>query len=353
MRLSTTATRTSSARISCVALALLASGPFTAALPSQLSQPAAIMKGGFLGWGAPAPPPLPLLPSATTSEVAASMISGGDLLSRSGLLSPASPEGWRIVLAGSFALFFAFTSLPGRLDTKLGRPKKEDMRFFTPSGWAFAIWGPIFLLEMVMAATAALAPASLVGPAGNAWLVQMAPNYAAAALHQVVWTMCFREWAMKKLWIPATCLTLAAFGLFSAHGAIVRGLSVADSVSAWGYIAAAVPVGLHFGWMCCAAVLSWNNVLNSVGAKRHVQMTAAIASCYGAAALLGGVSVMRKDPLPALVGCWALYAVSTGHEVLRGAIDALAFDSLNLSAKVASGLSLLAAGAAFVLARMA
>ncbi len=39
----------------------------------------------------------------------------------------------------------------GRLDTVLGRPKAMDRRFFTPAGWAFAIWGPIFLGELLLA----------------------------------------------------------------------------------------------------------------------------------------------------------------------------------------------------------
>ena len=58
------------------------------------------------------------------------------------------------------------------------------------------------------------------------WLVQMAPSYAVAALHQVLWCGAFRDWAINKLWIPASLLTLAAVGLFSAHGTLTRALSV-------------------------------------------------------------------------------------------------------------------------------
>lgn len=90
--------------------------------------------------------------------------------------------GWRLVLGGSFLIFFVCTSIPGRLDTKLGKPKKEDMRFFTPSPWAFAIWGPIFLGEMAMAASVALAPGSMAGTAGTGWLQEMAPSYAVTSL---------------------------------------------------------------------------------------------------------------------------------------------------------------------------
>jgi len=337
-----------------VALALLLLSPLASAVSlireHNLRAPTLHLRGGGMWGSKPAAPIYPPLPVATGGENVSSVVSGANLLADSGIAT--SLDGWRMVLAGSFALFFAFTSLPGRLDTKLGRPKREDGRFFTPSGWAFAIWGPIFLLEMVMSVSAAVAPGSLFGPAGGEWLTQMAPGYAAAALHQVVWTMTFRDWALDKLWIPATSLTLAAFGLYSAHGAVTRALTVQGSMSWYGFAVAAVPVGMHFGWMCCAAVLSWNNVLNQIKAKRDVQLTAATASCYAAAALLGNVAVNRRDPIPALVGCWALYAVSTGHEILRGAVDELALNALNLTAKLCSGISFVAAVAAFAVARL-
>lgn len=102
---------------------------------------------------------------------------------------------------------------------------------------------------------------------------------------------------------------------------------------------------MHFGWITCAAALSWNNYLNRSGASRSVQLTTAIATCYGAAAILGHVSFWGRNPIPALVSAWALWAVSTGHEVLRGAVDALSLDTLNLTARAMSGVSLLAAAA--------
>jgi len=38
--------------------------------------------------------------------------------------------------------------------THAGRPKREDLRFFTPAGFTFAIWAPIFLGELLMALSA-------------------------------------------------------------------------------------------------------------------------------------------------------------------------------------------------------
>lgn len=66
-------------------------------------------------------------------------------------------------VVGSYTAFFLANTIPGRLDTKLGRPKKSDMRFFTPSGWAFAIWAPIFLGEIILSATAIVYPGIVTG----------------------------------------------------------------------------------------------------------------------------------------------------------------------------------------------
>ena len=40
---------------------------------------------------------------------------------------------------------------------------------------------------------------------------------------------------------------------------------------------------------------------------------------------------------PSLTAAWALYGVSKGHEVLRGAVDKVALDSLNNVATLCSG----------------
>ena len=89
----------------------------------------------------------------------------------------------QVLLSGSYAVFFAANLIPGRLDTKLGRPKREDMRFFTPAGWAFAIWAPIFLGEMLMSFSTFVP--SILAPAGSDWMQKTAPYYAAACMSQV------------------------------------------------------------------------------------------------------------------------------------------------------------------------
>ncbi len=81
-------------------------------------------------------------------------------------------------------------------------------------------------------------------------------------------------------------------------------------MTALGYWLARVPVGMHFGWITAAAVLSWNNQLAAAGVAAALRLTAAIASCYAAFAALAAAAAAARDPVPALVAAWALTAVS-------------------------------------------
>ena len=243
-------------------------------------------------------------------------------------------QAYQLLISLSYALFFCANLIPGRLDTKLGRPKKEDLRFFTPAGFTFAIWAPIFLGEMLMAFSVFIP--GLIATPGSLWLQDMAPSYAAASLYQALWCLAFREWALKYQWVPASLLTLAAVALYRAHFHIAASYS-AGTGTLWGLVACRIPVALHFGWITAAAALSWNGQLAAMGTAVEVRLTAAIATCFVAALFLGGTAMSRREGWPALTAAWALYGVSKGHEVLRGAVDKLALDALNNVATLCSG----------------
>ena len=243
-------------------------------------------------------------------------------------------QAYQLLISLGYTLFFCANLIPGRLDAKLGRPKREDLRFFTPAGFTFAIWAPIFLGELLMAISA-LAPDSLVVP-GSSWLQDMAPSYAAASIYQALWCLAFREWALKYQWVPATLLTLAAVALYRAHFHIATSYS-AGAGTIWSLVACRIPVALHFGWITAAAALSWNGQIAAMGTPVEVRLTAALATCFVAALFLGFTAISRREGWPALTASWALYGVSKGHEVLRGAVDNLAIDTLNSVATLCSG----------------
>lgn len=241
---------------------------------------------------------------------------------------------YQLLISLGYAVFFAANLIPGRLDSKLGRPKREDLRFFTPAGFTFAVWAPIFLGELLMSVSV-LVPATLA-TSGSGWLQDMAPSYAAASMYQAMWCLAFREWALQYQWVPASLLTLAAVALYRAHFHIATSYA-AGTGTIWGLLACRIPVALHFAWITAAAALSWNGQLAAMGMAVEVRLTAAITTCFMAALFLSATSLSRREGWPALTAAWALYGVSKGHEVLRGAVDSLALDTLNNVATLCAG----------------
>jgi len=329
------------------------------ALPSSSSSPNLSLRGG--GFFNRMPPKKeeapPRVPTMTDRVRAAGVLGPAAAASYSAMqISPEwlstelgfGLQRWQILLSGSYALFFAANLLPGRLDTKLGRPKKEDMRFFTPAGWAFAIWGPIFLGELLMSFWV-FAPRTLA-PAGAGWLREVAPYYAAASISQALWCISFREWALPMLWVPATLLSVSAAFMFGAHAHLADAATGGGGATFWGHLVFRIPATMHFGWLCAAALLSWNNHLSTIkGFSTQMRAATCIGTCYAAAGALAWISVQRQDGIPSLVGAWSLWAVSKGHEVLRGAVDNTLLDTVNTSAAVCAVASLFAAAAAWIL----
>lgn len=179
----------------------------------------------------------------------------------------------------------------------------------------------------MLMAFSALAPASLATP-GSVWLQDMAPSYAAASLYQALWCLAFREWAIRYQWVPASLLTMAAVALYRAHFHVASSYS-AGTGTIWGLFACRIPVALHFSWITAAAALSWNGQLAAMGIAMEIRLTAAVTTCFAAAWFLSATAISRREGWPALTAAWALYGVSKGHEVLRGAVDSLALDTLN------------------------
>ena len=217
------------------------------------------------------------------------------------------------------------------------------------SGWAFKIWGLILLGEMGMAigtlTTLGLnflrsnfwllrysvifnlyiscthTDASLLQLSGAKCLLAATPHYAAASVCQMLWCVAFRPWARGAQWAPATLLTLATAFLYRVHSALSPAMATANDGEAGltilGSLLARIPMGLHFGWLTAAALVSWNSYLSAAGVAAARRLTAAIASCYAAAGLLSTASWEARDPIPAIVAAWALVSVSQVSGCMR------------------------------------
>jgi hypothetical protein len=292
------------------------------------------------------------MPDLRDAGVAAVVAAAGGLalglvkLGASGWLARgvfAGLKGWQVLNAGAFAVNLASVSVPGRVDgemaaeaqraaraaktaktadtadTPAGIPRDHWSRgLFSPAGWAFAIWGVIFLGETVFTAAQALPD---LDPNAAATYMAVSPWWAAACGLQALWCVAFRPWTRppRRFWLSGALLAAESVALAGAH-AKLRAAVHAIPLSA--YLCCHLPLSLHFGWITAATVLSLNSFVAVAGASPRTKIATARASAWGSLAAGAAVTVTTGDPVYALTLAWALAAVAAdGGKSARDAVD--------------------------------
>ena len=135
--------------------------------------------------------------------------------------------------------------MPGRSD---GKSWKEtiSVRFFTPSAYAFAIWAPIFLGELLL--TFYQLGSGRLAPKLQPYLAKLAPPLAQAFAAQSLWCIAFRPWVGRMQFVPSALLALTAVGLARVHK-VLREAVAAGVVRPVDYLIVHLPLSLHFGWV--------------------------------------------------------------------------------------------------------
>ena len=221
-------------------------------------------------------------------------------LSGSGWLASTTPvlgaKGWQILNVGAYALSVASVSAPGRVDDEMAAQARRRARAadpaagtgiprdhwsrgrFAPAGWAFAIWGAIFLGEAVFAATCA---APLLGrpppdDASAAVYAAVAPWWALACGLQSLWCAAFRPAfrAPRRFWISAALLFAEAGALGGAYVAC-RAFAAEDAMPLGAYWRCHFPLAMHFGWIAAAALVNANSFARVAGDARARGIAAA------------------------------------------------------------------------------
>lgn len=230
----------------------------------------------------------------------------------SGLSHPAR---WQ-VLNTAFMIFNVFAvSQPGRLD-QVPPDETAKRSFLRPAGYAFAIWGLIYLGEVAW---------FLVGqfflPAGLDDVTFYATAslwWAGACICQSLWCLTFRPaWRSSGLlWVSALCLGGAAFCL-SRTDALLRMCSFPSGRLA---TLARGPIAIHFGWLCAATLVNFNGWAAEL---KQLPLSAmlglALASELGAALLGSCLALQRGSQALALTVAWALTAVAVKARELKAA----------------------------------
>jgi hypothetical protein len=215
------------------------------------------------------------------------------------------------------------------LGDPIGERSDSVRTLITPSGWAFAIWGPLFLGSAVFAIWQAL-PAQR----DNALLDRIAWPAAVALAAQGIWAT-YTQFA-NLTFISALIILVSLGGLLVC----LRALSRADALSTGERWFAALVLSALAAWLTAASIvnISASLVYHGVGGGFANPLAAAVM--VGVGGVLAALAVARSkgNPWYALVFCWALAAIyyRGGQEAQIIALACIASGALVLVVTLAS-----------------
>jgi hypothetical protein len=242
-----------------------------------------------------------------------------------------------VARALSYSINIASVSVPGRMDGDASEMKEGPMSarkgtsLVTPRGWAFAIWGPIFLGELI----SVLAPFFSLHHATkkNEWMVNTIRTtsgpFIRAQLFQSLWCAAFRpKYTGYARWISTGMLSMTALCLNEAHRTLtlssLSSFSSSTEKSVTDILIYSLPIALHFGWTTAASLVNLNGSIshfsNTLSQKtRNIigHLSVGLATCVGLF-----ITIQRHAPIYGGVIAWALSAVADSmNQRLMGGVD--------------------------------
>jgi hypothetical protein len=201
---------------------------------------------------------------------------------------------------------------PGNGDMDPAELDRRSRTLVAPDGWAFAIWGPIFIGELVFCASHLLLaePGSAAASSVSEVVQRASGGFMASQIFQTLWTASFRpKYKGKYVFVSSALLTAIAVSLSRAHAAFTSS-SAYDNKDYWLYF---LPMTLHFGWTTAASLVNWNGSIASLkevgglGLAVSGHLSVVIATAAGV-----GITLYRGAPVFGLVIAWALTACASG-----------------------------------------
>lgn len=223
----------------------------------------------------------------------------------------------RVLNLLAYTLNFISVSRPGRMD---GQSTADDgvlsprngRTLVAPAGWAFAIWGPIFLGEAIgVAAQFFIWESNAANQPLIRLLKKTSGSFITANLFQSLWCATFRpKYDGKKMFVSVGMLAATAYSLSRVHH-VFTSSSMMSSFNNVQYGLFFFPMALHFGWTTAASLVNLNGAIamNEKSSKAFIAIVGQI-SVIGATALGIYLACQRDAPVYSGVIAWALSAVA-------------------------------------------
>ena len=186
---------------------------------------------------------------------------------------------------------------------------RQGRTLLPPAGWAFVIWGPIFLGELLMVSSQTTLAE---GHALEETIRRITGPYVLAQAFQSLWTASFRPKYNEGFYKYVSALNLAgiALSLSFCHQAFVTSKVSFSNLEYGMYF---LPLALHFGWTTAASLVNVNGMFamdDQVSARSVAWL--GHASVAAATALGVAITLARTAPVYGGVIAWALSAVASG-----------------------------------------
>jgi len=228
------------------------------------------------------------------------------------------------------------------IDDKYALQRKEGMQqmgisapcgrtLLPPAPWAFIIWAPIYIGELIMVSSPFLL--KRMSRDTEHIIRDITGPFLLAQIFQSLWCASFRpKYDRRRIYKYLSVLNLGgtALSLSFCHNAFTSSTSRNYSiVDYWLYF---LPLSLHFGWTTAATLVNLNGMYalksnynnksnyksnndndcdNSFDTAKSIALIGH-ASVVIATAMGVGITLCRNAPVYGSVICWALTAVSFG-----------------------------------------
>jgi hypothetical protein len=211
----------------------------------------------------------------------------------------------------------------------------NDRSLLNPAGWAFSVWGIIFIGELIMVSSPYIFPSTLTTTT-TTLIREITGPYMLSQFFQVLWCASFRPkygpssaggGGYYYKYLSVLNLIGIALSLSFCHDAFTNNKSDASSYSNMNYWLYFLPLSLHFGWTTAASLVNLNGMYamrSSTDNNKNKNNNDNSFTKAKSVALLGNISVViattigitvtyiRNAPVYGGVICWALTAVSFG-----------------------------------------
>lgn len=183
----------------------------------------------------------------------------------------------------------------------IGSQSDSVSTLVTPAGWAFAIWGPLYVGTLVFAVYQAL-------PAGrdSALIARLRWPAAGAFLGNGLWALYTQSFGLSIVSVAIILFTLAC--LLRAYRVLAAWPTRFSMGERW---CAALPLSALTSWLTVASTVNIAAALRFHGVEAGASAPLIAAAVLIIASVIGALALLRStgNPPYALVFLWALTAI--------------------------------------------